>query len=276
MDTKQIFDSFLNDLKTAFPEFEVPEYSVDDVVKQLETDYYADVLKIIQHDETFFSKPRMFANVNLSDFYSESTSEAIWKHLQMCVLCSFLHGDIKEKMKTILSTVKSMWQSSGQENDEIKQILEDEHAEDHFNELFEHVKQTRIAKLFQELVDTFDISEIEINLENPTALLDMLRNPEHPTMKKVINKVQGVVKEKMERGEITQNQISADIDSIKLKAQRIFGSVINNMLGLTTNNREQRRQFPNTPEGRRQATAYRLQQRYMKRSEEGSKKNNSQ
>jgi hypothetical protein len=272
MDTKQIFDSFLNDLKSSFPEFEIPEYSVDEVVKQIETDYYADVLKIIQHDETFFSKPRMFSKIDLRDFYCESTSEAIWKHLQLCVLCSFLHGDIKEKMKTILSTVKGMWNSSGQENDEIKQILEDEHAEDHFNELFEHIKQTRIARLFQELVDNFDISEIELNLENPTEILEMLRNPEHPTMKKVINKVQGIVKEKMERGEITQNQITADIEGIKLKAQRIFGSVINNMLGLTTNNRN-RQTFPNTPEGRRERLRQRLQQRYM---EEERKKNNSQ
>lgn len=278
MDTKQIFDSFLNDLKEAFPDFEIPEYSVDDIVKQLETDYYPEILKIIQKDESFFTTPRMFGTTNISSYYNETTSEAIWKHIQMCLLCSFMHGDIKEKMKTIISAVKGMWSSSGQENDEIKQILEDENVENHFNELFEHVKQTRIAKLFQELVDNFDISEIDINLENPQEMIDMIRNPEHPTMKKLINKIQNIIKQKMERGELTQNQITADIDGIKLKAQRIFGNAINNMLGLNTNsrNREQRQQFPNTPEGRRQKKLYDLQQRLQKRyMEDEQKKNNS-
>lgn len=276
MDSKQIFDSFLNDLKSAFPEIEIPEYSVDDVVKQIETNYYTEVLKIIQHDESFFSQPRMFSTINISEYYSETTSEAIWKHLQMCVLCSFLHGDIKEKMKTIISTVKGLWSSSGQENDEIKQILEDEEAEDHFNELFEHVKQTRIAKLFEELVENFDVSEIELNLENPTEIVDMLRNPEHPVMKKVIAKVQNIVKQKMERGEITQNQIIADIDSIKVKAQQIFGNVVNNMLGLNTRNRE-RQPIPNTPQARAQNARDRLRRRLeQKYIDAERKKNNSQ
>jgi hypothetical protein len=121
MDTKKVFDDFLNELKTINPNITISEYNVDTEVKSIESSYYPEVLKILQKDETFFSTSRIFCNINISDIWleNESSREMIWKNLQMCMFSSFLHGDMKEKMSTLLSTVKSLWSQSDQGNDEI-------------------------------------------------------------------------------------------------------------------------------------------------------------
>lgn len=263
METKPVFDSFLTDLKTAFPEIELSEYSVDDEVKYLETNYYPCVMQILQRDETFFNQERLFCKVDISKLWNENESvrESIWKHLQMCMFSSFLHGDIKEKISSVVGIFKNIWSSSGQTNDEIGKILNDENAEDHFKEILEYLQNTRLAKIFNEIVENFDINELDLNFENPQEVVEILRNPEHPTIKKLINKIQGILQEKMQRGEFTQQQLLGEIEGIKLKVQGIFGNVFNEMLG------GHRAELPssvligNSPEARRQRMLARLQKK---------------
>lgn len=259
MDIVQIINNFVNELKSEFPDIQIPEYTVDGVVADIEENYTTHILKILQKDESFFSEPRMLLGVNLSNHVTENT----WKNLQACIFASFLHGDLKEKLGKILDTVKGLWNSSGQQNDEISRILNDENSEGYLQEMIDFLSETRIAKLCMQLFEEIDFDDMasELNFENPNEIIEMIKNPENPVMKRIIGRIQGTLQQKLERGEFTQQQITGEIEAIKLKIQSLFGNVFNEMLG------GRRAEVPstvlmgNSPEARRQRMLARLQKK---------------
>jgi hypothetical protein len=269
MDTRQVFDSFLNDLKQAFPDLQIKDdYSTSKEVKNLETQFYPHLVKVLQKDKSLFDEDHIFCGINISPLWkaSESNQEAIWKHLQMCLFASFLHGDIKEKFGTIISTVKSMWNMSGQENDEISKILNDEKAEDRLQELFTYLSETRLAKIFMKMVEEFDISELELNFENPQEIIDMMRNQEHPTMKKIITRVQTMIQDKLQKGAFTQQQLINEVEDIKRKIQGLFGNMFNDMLGGTRSEIPTEYLRGGSPEARRARMLYRMQKQRLEKN----------
>ncbi len=258
----EVFDNFLSELSTLDPEFKAAEFNLEEEIAHIETTFYPEVMRIVQRDETFFSVPRVVCGVDLSQLFT-SNPEFVWKNVYLFVLSSFFHGDIKEKVGTIVNTVKSLWSQSGQTNDEISKILEDDKIEDHLEELLEFLKTTRIGKLFYELFETVNVDEFinEFNVEDPLQLIEIIKNPENPVMKRLINKIKGIVEEKMQRGEITQTQIIADIETIKNKVQGMFGDVLNNFLGGNKAEVPSAVLMGNTPEARRQRMIARLQKK---------------
>jgi hypothetical protein len=271
MDTKQIFDTFLSDLKTAFPEIELQEYDLGKEAKQIEEMVYSSILKIAQKDETFFtSQDRILFGINISELWksSESNREAIWKHMIMISVAAFLHGDIKEKLGKILDTVKGLWSSSGRENDEISKILNDENAEDKITEIFDYIQNTRIAKMILEMVEESNVEEFvgDLNFSDPAEMMELLKNPDHPKIKPIIAKVQQKIQEKLQRGHYTQQQLMSEVEGIKAKLQSMFGNVINEMLG------GRRAEVPaavltsNSPEARRQRMLARLQKKQREKT----------
>lgn len=268
MEVDKVIGDLFKYLKECSSEFEIPSYSVEDVVKEIEDTYTVAILKILQKDETFFEEPRMLAGVNLSDFVTEESKENIWRHLQACVFASFLHGDIKEKLGKILDTVKGIWNSSGQENDEISKILNDENSEGHFKEIIDFLSETRIAKLCMQLFEELDFEDMasELNFENPNDLVEMVKNPENPIMKKIIGRIQGKLQQKMERGEFTQQQLVGEIEAIKAKITSLFGNVFNEMLGGRRSEVGSSVLMGNTPEARRQRMLARLQKKQREKN----------
>jgi hypothetical protein len=269
MDTQQTFDAFLADLRSAFPELvDTKEYSIDAEVKNLESTFYPAIMKILQRDDTFFEEDRVFCGVNISPLWkaAESSRDAIWKHIQMCLFASFLHGDLKDKVSTIVNTLKGMWNMSGQQNDEISQVLNDDKAEDKFQELLSYLTETRLAKIFTKMVEEFDISEFELNFENPQDIIDMFRNQDHPTMKRIIAKVQGLIQAKLQQGAFTQQQLVNEIEDIKRKIQGLFGNMFNEMLGGTRSEIPVEYLRGGSPEARRARMLYRLQKQRLEKN----------
>ena len=264
MEPNVVFDAFYKDIQTAFFE-DLPDSSedVDTTVKHIETTYYPHLLKIVQRDETVFDNDITFRGINLSTIWKthETSHEPIWKHLLMCVLASFFHGDFKEKIGTVLNAVKGMWGASGQENDEVSKLLNDEESEGHFKEILEYLQETRLAKIFMKLVEEIDITELDLNFENPQELIETLKNPENPKMKKVISKIQGLIQDKMQKGEFTQQQIIGEVEGIKAKVQSLFGNVFNDMLGGRKADVPAGVLMGNSPEARRQRMLARLQKK---------------
>jgi hypothetical protein len=264
MEIDPVFDAFYKDIQSTFfenlPDSDEPS---EETMKHIESTYYPKILKILQRDESLFDSPLTFRGINLSPLWkdNESQREMIWKHVFICVLASFFHGDIKEKLGTVMTAVKGLWGASGQENDEISRILEDEKSEGYLQELLEYLQETRLAKIFMKLVEEFDASEFDFNFENPQELVDVLRNPEHPKMKRVIDKIQGMIKQKMERGEFTQQQIVSEVEGIKAKVQSLFGNVFNDMLGGRRADVPAHVLMGNSPEARRQRMLARLQKK---------------
>lgn len=271
MEAKQVFDAFLSDLKSAFPEIELQEYDLEKEVKSVEEMVFSSVLKIAQKDETFFTETdRVICGQNVSALWksSESTREAIWKHMIMISVASFLHGDIKEKLGKILETVKGLWSSSGRENDEISKILNDEDAEDKISELLEYVQNTRIAKLIMEMIEESNVEEIvgDLDFNNTDEIMEMLKNPDHPKIKPMIAKVQQKVQEKLQRGQYTQQQLMSEVEGIKAKLQSMFGNVINEMLGGRRADVPSSVLMGNSPEARRQRMLARLQKKQREKN----------
>lgn len=264
MEANIIFDSFYKELQTTFLK-DLPNSSENEEAtsRSIETEYYPHLLKIVQRDASFFDNAVMFRGVNLSQLWkdNEESHEFIWKNILMCVLASFFHGDFKDKIGVVIKAAKGMWAGSGQENDEITKLLESEKSEDYFKEIFEYVQETRIAKIFMEIVEQIDVTELDLNFENPQELVDILRNPEHPKMKKVIGKVQGLIQHKMQRGDFTQHQMVSEIEGIKAKIQSLFGNVFNDMLGGRRADVPAHVLMGNSPEARRQRMIARLQKK---------------
>jgi len=181
------------------------------------------------------------------------------------MIASFLHGDMKSKMGKVMEIAKTML---GDRGDAVSKLFEDESTEGRFKEIIDFVMQTRIAKLFLLLVEQFDMSEFDINVETPQQLMEMIQDPENPMIKKVIAKVQNLVHDKLQRGEITKEQIVSEIEQIKSKVVLAFGDVFNDMLGLGGKKDKGSRPVLNTPQARaqyrRDRLRMKLQEKYKK------------
>jgi hypothetical protein len=181
------------------------------------------------------------------------------------MIASFLHGDMKGKIGKIMEMAKSVL---GDRGDAISKILEEEESENHFKEIIDFVLQTRIAKLFLSIVEKFDISEFDLDIENPQQLMEIIQDPENPLIKKMIAKVQGLVNEKLQRGEITKDQIVREVEQIKSKVILIFGDVFNDMIGQGGKKNRVDRPIMNTPQARalyrRDRLRMKLQEKYKK------------
>ena len=263
MDTTKIFQSFVDDVRKACPDTS-PVLDLENDLKTIET-FYPDALKILQRDDAFFTeKVRVLFGVDLSAILAREgvPKEDLWKGFQLCVLGAFLHGDIKEKVGSIIEIFKGYWAgNAGAQSDEINKILNDKASEDHFKEILDFIMNTRIAKMFTDIVEKIDIKDLNINIENPAELIEMMKNPEHPTIKKIITKIQNILKAKMQRGEFTQQQLVSEVEAIKAKVTSIFGNIFNDAMGLNRGETPAAVLVGNSPEARRQRMLARLQKK---------------
>lgn len=265
MEAVEVFKSFAADLQTAFSDIvHTVDLDTDNAVKHIETEFFPQVVKILQKDNSFFTDAeRVLFGINLSQLWkvegvTVETREAIWKHLQMCMFASFLHGDIKDKVGTIFSTVKSLWTGK---NDEISNLLNNEASEGRFKEILDYVLETRIVKIFMEIVEHIDITELDLNVSDPQKLMEVIKNPEHPSIKKIITKIQGIINDKIKSGQITQHQLISEIEAIKAKSVSMFGNVFNDALGGRRSDTSASALLSHSPEARRQRMLARLQKK---------------
>lgn len=253
MDTQKIFEEFC---KEVFPGEEI-QIDLRKNVDEFEI-FYPDIVKIIHKDLAFFDTERIVFGRNLSEV---ADKDVVWDNLPACMFASFLHGDIKKKADKVVGLVKNIWNASGQQNDDITNILNDEASHGRFEEIIQFILESRIAKIFKNLMETIDISEFEINIENPEQLIEMIKNPENPIVQKMIHKIQGIIEEKVKRGEINQQVIVQEIETIKAKAISLFGNIFNDALGGRQADVPATVLMANTPEARRQRMIARMQRK---------------
>jgi hypothetical protein len=254
MDPTQTFQEFHTYLAVSAP------LDLDAAIGEIEA-FYPEIMKIVQKDAAFFDSPRVLFGTTLSE-----TTDACWKHLLMCIMASFFHGDIKQKLGTIMNTVKSVWSASGQTNDEVDRLLNDDTTKGHVEELIEYVTNLRSAKVFLNIIETIDIGSLDIRLDDPTKLVEMVRNPDNPVMKKCIETVQRALKQKLERGEFTQHQLHSDIEGVKAKVQGLFGNMFTEALGGRRADVPSTVMMSNSPEARRQRMLARLQRKQQEKT----------
>ena len=264
MDSSSVFEVFFAGLKTKYPDLSY-SYDLDAAVKDTEA-FYPSAIQILQKDKAFFSVERPIFGINLSDL---SVDDELWKHVQFATIASFFHGDIKTKFGNILKTVKSLMSGNGGENEEISKILNDESSEGHLEALYTYIMETRIVKIVMEILEQMDLTQMDVgDIESPEQLLEMIRNPEHPVLKKFIARVRGLLEDKLKCGSFTQHQMMEEVEGIKAKVQSLFGNALGEALGVGG----RRADVPasvltsNSPEARRQRMLARLQRKRNEKS----------
>ena len=261
MDVSGIFKQFVVDI---FPD-ETIEVNIDSAVAEFET-FYPHVSLIIQKDSSFFNEDRTVFGRNLSKL-EDTKRDLIFKNLVPCMIASFFHGDIKQKVGKISDIIKNLWNASGQKNDAVTNILNDEASEGRFKDILDFVLKSRLVKIFTSLMESFDMSEFELNVEDPAELIEMIKNPENPAIKKIITKIQNTIKDKIRKGEFDQNTIASEIEAIKAKVMSLFGNIFNDALGgRRQGNLPAAAIMGNSPEARRQRMVARLQRKLQEKN----------
>lgn len=256
------FQPFHTELTKLYPDVQFQDVALEQNIREIES-MYSGIVLVVQKNPDFFNEERVLFGVNLSDL---AITDDLWRVLQTCFIASFFHGDIKEKLGTAFSAIKSLWSSSGQENGEIDRLLNDEKTEDYIQEMFEYVSNLRSAKVFMQMIEEVDIESLGLQLDNPVELFGMIRNPEHPIMQKAIGTMQKILKQKLETGQLTQHQLTSDIEGIKAKVQSLFGNAFNEMLGGRAGDVPSTVMMSNTPEARRQRMLARLQRKQREKT----------
>lgn len=257
MDLQSALKSFSNQL-------EISEYDEAITIQELEK-LYPEIILIIQKKDEFFDNERVLFQRSLNSF----DREVIWKNLPTCLFFSFTTGNFKEKLTSIISVAKNFLSSNQSEaTDEISKILNDENAQSSIEEFIEFCTNTRIAKVLNDILTNLDVTEFEHLLEKPEEFIDIARNPEHPIVQKFIQKFHYLLKQKVERGEISQSRIEEDIEGIKAKLTGLFGNAITEALGGRKSEVSSSVLTSNTPEARRQRMIARLQRKQREKTQQ--------
>lgn len=252
-----------NVLKVFAEELGISEYDIEKTIEEIEA-FYPDIPSIIQKKDEFFNTERILFQQAINSL----NRDVIWKHLPICMFLSFTSGNIKDKLSSILSIAKNFLSANQSEaTDDISRILNDENAQSSIEEFIEFCTNTRIARVLNDILTNLDVTEFEHLLETPHEFLEIARNPEHPTVKKFIHKFQSLLKEKLERGEISQSRLQEDIEGIKAKLTSLFGSAITEALGGRGSDVPSSVLTSNTPEARRQRMIARLQRKQREKTQ---------
>jgi hypothetical protein len=230
----KILKECLDDMRTEFPSVA----SVLDTNYAEPVDYPAEVerfktlvqphfMAAIKKDDDLFKEPREFLRgIDFSELYkdaSEKKKEAIWNYTRMFLMSSYLGSDIME-------TVKGLWSKfTGKEStDEVDEILKDENTQNGLQDLLETLKETRIFKLGMEVMENLNVEALgleAIDFTDIPALMEMVKNPEHPVTKKAISSVQKIIEQKMRSGSLKKEDFVREIEMLKEKFKHSIGKL---------------------------------------------------
>lgn len=241
----------------------------DELFEHLEQTFLPHLLRVLQKDNTLLSEVELFPGIKVE---WEGTEEQ-WKALHMALLYSVLHGDPKEKFGTILEAVKKAIPGGfggGGPVDEIQKILEDEETKSSLSEILELIMSTRLVSLVGDIIQNISLDDLNINLDNPEALLEMMRNPqEHAGLKDLMERARAILEERIKTGKLDPQDLRRDIELIRAKFQSSFGKYLNEAIlgddgGDRTGNTAQQI-LSNHPDARRARMLARLQKRQQQK-----------
>ena len=199
----------------------------EELFGHLEETFLPHLLRVLQKDNTLLSEVDLFPGIKVS----WEGSDEQWKKLHMALLYSVFHGDPKEKFGTLFDAIKKaipgMGGSEGQA-DEIQKILEDDDTKGALSEMMELIMNTRLVSLVGDIIGSISLDDLNIDLENPETLLEMLKNPQdHPGLNQLMERAKSILEERVNSGKINPNELRRDIEMIRAKFQSSFGKYLN-------------------------------------------------
>jgi hypothetical protein len=229
---ENVLVEFINKLKTIRPELSSvldAEYSVVDSAK--ESAFFAETcrplaMEFIKRDESIWSVPRFFLRgVDFSTFYNDLNSrdkDTVWDFLRTSLVSSYIGDDWMKSLKDIWSKY------TGKESSEIDEVLNDTTTKSNIEELFEFFKETRIFKLGMEMLETLKIEQFGIDgldFSDPSKILELLKNPDNPIMKKAVSVVGGFVENKIKQGSLRKEDLVSELEMLREKFKHSLGKI---------------------------------------------------
>jgi len=264
----------IDELKKDFPQLDdVLRANYSEINFEAEVEYFKahvqpHCMDLLKKTDTLFDEPRFFLRgVDFSELMKQegADKEKIWTYGRIFLVASYLGADI-------MGTIKTMWSTmTGKAStDEIDEILKDESTQTGIEELFEVLKETRMFKIGMEVVETLDVKKLgldEIDFTDVPALLEMVKNPDHPVTKKAISAVQKLIEAKMRSGSLRKEDFIAEIEMLKAKFKSSLGKLFSSEIFGDTGDKPTRTAqeiMSNHPEARRARMLARLQEKQRK------------
>ncbi len=224
--------AFLTKLRELRPELAGAldaEYSSIDAAKESAffTETYRPLaMDFIKKETAIFNTPQfLLRGVDFSVFWSELNSrdaDTVWDFLRTALVSSYIGEDW-------ISTIKDLWSKyTGKASSEIDEVLGDDSTKTNIEELFEFFKETRIFKLGMEMMENIKLEQFgleELDLTNPIELLNMLKDPENPFMKRAVGVVGSFVETKMKNGSLKKEDLIAEIEMLREKFKHSLGKI---------------------------------------------------
>lgn len=280
---------YIDDVSAAFPEVaETLQKEYTEINPEREIKYFDETLRplmveVLQKNEAIFSGevPRMFLRgVNFCDLWraegvTDEIKDTLWKYIRLSLASCVLGGSSSESMMdTILGFVKSfLTKQTGKTEEELEAIFEEEQTQTGLQELIDYFMETKLAKIATDMIENFDFSKLgieELSGASPAELLEIVKNPEHPIMKKAIRTIQQAVEEKMRTGALTKEELIAEVEGIKEKLKHSLGKFMQDaLLGESRRDTTDARiLMSNHPDARRARMLARLQRKMNDRKKE--------
>ena len=233
-EVSKILKECLDDMRTEFPSVapvldanygETIDYPAE--VERFKTLVQPHFMAAIKKEDALFTEPREFLRgIDFSELYkdaSEKKKEALWNYTRMFLMSSYLGSDIME-------TVKGLWSKfTGKDStDEVDEILKNESTQNGLQDLLETLKETRIFKLGMEVMENLNVEALgleAIDFTDIPALMEMVKNPEHPVTKKAISSVQKIIEQKMRSGSLKKEDFVREIEMLKEKFKHSIGKL---------------------------------------------------
>ena len=269
---KECFDDIRKEFPSVVPVLDVnyPEpidYKVE--AERFKTEVQPHFMAVVKKDNALFSAPRFFLRgIDFSLLMvdaSDKQKEALWTYARMFLMCSYLGSDIME-------TVKGLWSKfTGKDStDEVDEVLNNSETQSGITDLLETLKETRIFKLGMEVMENLNVEALgldEIDFTNIPALIEMAKNPEHPTTKKAIGVVQKLIEQKMRSGSLKKEDFVREIEMLKEKFKHSLGKLFKTEMFGETDRPTQTAEtiMSNHPEARRARMLARLQRKVAKK-----------
>jgi hypothetical protein len=243
----------------------------EELFAHLEQSFLPHLLRVLQKDNTLMSEVDLFPGIKVE----WDGSDEQWKKFHMALLYSVLHGDPKEKFGSIFEAVKKAMPggvgAGSDQADEIQKILEDEDTKGAMSEILELIMSTRLVSLVGDILQNLSFDDLNIDMENPQSILEMLRNPQdHAGLNELMERAKMILEDRVNSGKINPQELRRDIEMIRAKFQSSFGKYLNEAIlgedsGNTTGNTAQQI-LSNHPDARRARMLARLQKRQQQKT----------
>jgi hypothetical protein len=226
---------------------------------------------LIKKNEDIFKGdvPRyMLRGIDFCIFWGDLSNrekDTLWDSMRSCLVASYIGGDW-------MKTLKDMWSShSGREGSEIDEILKDSSTKSRIEELLQYFKETRIFKLGLEMLETFKIEQFgleELDLSDPAKILEMIKDPENPFVKRSTAVVGQFIENKIRSGSLRKEDLVREVETLREKFKDSLGRIFKESLFGEPTRETQRAEvlLSGSPEARRARMSARLQRKVRERS----------